>query len=96
LATYILMSTLNPGGLETLKERPERLREVNEEIQRMGATLIAQYAVLGPYDFVTILEAPDTETIARISVNLGARGTVRIQTLSAMPIDEFIAGLRAT
>ena len=96
MATYILMSTLNPGGLETLKERPERLREVNEEIQRMGATLIAQYAVLGPYDFVTILEAPDTETIARISVNLGARGTVRIQTLSAMPIDEFIAGLRAT
>lgn len=94
LETYILLSTLNPGGLETLKERPERLREVNQEIERMGARLVAQYAVLGPYDFVTILEAPDTATIARISVNLGSRGTVRIQTLSAMSIDDFVTGLR--
>ncbi|HVE91090.1 MAG TPA: GYD domain-containing protein [Actinomycetota bacterium] len=94
METYILLSTLNPGGLETLKERPERLREVNQEIERMGARLVAQYAVLGPYEFVTILEAPDTATIARISVNLGSRGTVRIQTLSAMSIDDFVTGLR--
>src|SRR5919198_1570975 len=92
--TYILLSSLNPGGLETLKERPDRLREVNEEIERMGAHVKEQYAVLGPFDFVTILEAPDNETVAKISVGMGARGTVRIQTLTAIPVEEFIEGLK--
>jgi uncharacterized protein with GYD domain len=92
--TYILLSTLNPGGLETLRERPERLKEVNAEIERMGAHVVAQYACLGPYDFVNILEAPDEKTIAKISVTMGARGTVRIQTLPAIEIDEFIASLK--
>jgi len=92
--TYILLSSLNPGGLETLKERPERLREVNQEIERMGGHIKDQYAVLGPFDFVTILEAPDNETVAKISIGMGARGTVRIQTLSAIPIDDFIEGLK--
>lgn len=94
MPTYILLSSLNPGGLETLKERPERLREVNQEIERMGGHIKDQYAVLGPFDFVTILEAPDNETVAKISIGMGARGTVRIQTLSAIPIDDFIEGLK--
>jgi uncharacterized protein with GYD domain len=92
--TYILLSSLNPGGLETLKERPERLREVNQEIERMGGHIKDQYAVLGPFDFVTILEAPDNATIAKISVGMGARGTVRIQTLAALPVEEFIESLK--
>lgn len=95
MATYILLSTLNPGGLETLSQRPDRLKEVNQEISRMGARVIEQYAVLGPFDFVTIIEAPDTATVSRISVNMGARGTVRIQTLSAIGIDDFIEGLKS-
>ena len=95
MPTYILLSSLNPGGLETLKERPDRLREVNKEIERMGASVKEQYAVLGPFDFVTILEAPDNETVAKISVAMGARGTVRIQTLAAIPVDAFIEGLKA-
>ena len=95
MATYILLSSLNPGGLETLKDRPDRLREVNEEVERMGCHVVAQYAVLGPFDFVTIVEAPDERTVARLSVNLGARGTVRIQTLTAIPIDDFITGLKS-
>lgn len=94
MPTYILLSQLNPGGLETLKDRPERLKEVNSEIERMGAKVVGQYACLGPYDFVNILEAPDDKTIAKISVTMGARGTVRIQTLPAIPIDEFIASLK--
>lgn len=94
MATYILLSSLNPGGLETLRERPDRLNEVNEEIERMGAKVKEQYAVLGPFDFVTILEAPDNETVARISVGMGARGTVRIQTLTAIPVEDFVAGLK--
>src|ERR671915_196529 len=93
--TYILLSSLNPGGLETLKERPERLREVNQEIERMGASVKEQYAVLGPFDFVTILEAPDNATVAKISVSMGARGTVRIQSLPATPVEEFIENLKS-
>ena len=95
MPTYILLSSLNPGGLETLKERPERLREVNQEIERMGATVKEQYAVLGPFDFVTILEAPDNATVAKISVSMGARGTVRIQSLPATPVEEFIENLKS-
>lgn len=94
MPTYILLSSLNPGGLETLNERPDRLREVNAEIERMGAQISAQYAVLGPYDFVTIIEAPDDRTVSKISVTMGARGTVRIQTLTAIPVEEFIEGLK--
>lgn len=94
MPTYILLSSLNPGGLETLKERPERLREVNTEIERMGGTVKDQYAVLGPFDFVTILEAPDNATVAKISVSMGARGTVRIQSLPATPVEEFIESLK--
>jgi uncharacterized protein with GYD domain len=95
MPTYILLSSLNPGGLETLKERPERLREVNHEIERMGGTVKDQYAVLGPFDFVTILDAPDNATVAKISVSMGARGTVRIQSLPATPVDEFIESLKS-
>ena len=95
MPTYVLLSSLNPGGLETLKERPERLREVNQEIERMGAVVKEQYAVLGPFDFVTILEAPDNATVAKISVSMGARGTVRIQSLPATPVEEFIENLKS-
>ena len=96
MPTYILLSSLNPGGLETLRERPDRLREVNQEIERMGGHIKDQYAVLGPFDFVTILEAPDNATVAKISVGMGARGTVRIQSLPATPVEEFIESLKGS
>src|SRR5271165_704689 len=89
MATYIMFSTLTDEGRKTLKERPERLREVNQEIERMGARVVNQYAVLGVYDFVNIIEAPSNEVIARISVELGARGTVQLTTLPAISIDTF-------
>lgn len=89
MATYIMLSTLTDEGRKTLKERPERLQEVNREIEAMGGRVTQQYAVLGGYDFINVLEAPDNETVARISVELGARGTVTLTTLAAMPIDEF-------
>ena len=89
MAAYIMFSTLTDEGRKTLKERPERLREVNQEIERMGARVVKQYAVLGVYDFVNIIEAPSNEVIARISVELGARGTVQLTTLPAMSIDAF-------
>jgi len=93
MATYIMLSTLTDEGAKTIKERPGRIREVNQEIEALGVKVVAQYAVLGLYDFVNIVEAPDNETVARVSIELGSRGSVKIQTLAAIPIDEFIAKL---
>jgi len=95
MATYILLSNLTDEGAKTIKEHPERIKEVNKEIEALGVKVTAQYAVLGPYDFVNIVEAPNNEAIARVSVELAARGSVKIQTLSAIPIDEFIAKVKA-
>jgi uncharacterized protein with GYD domain len=92
---YIMLSTLTDDGMETLHTNPRRIKEVNQEVEKMGARVIEQWAVLGPYDFVNLVEAPDNETVARVSVTLGARGTVKLMTLPAIPIDEFIASLEA-
>jgi len=90
---YILLSTLTPEGRKTVKERPHRIQEVNREIEAFGAKVVDQYAVLGPYDFVTILEAPDNATVARISIEFGSRGTVQIMSMPAISTDEFVASL---
>jgi uncharacterized protein with GYD domain len=96
MATYLLLSTLTDEGRKTLKERPERLEAVNKEIETMGGRVVAQYATLGLYDFVNVVEAPSNEVIARISVELGARGTVSITTLPAMSISAFTDILKAS
>jgi uncharacterized protein with GYD domain len=94
MAIYILLSTLTDEGRKTVKSKPDRIKEVNKEIEGMGAKVLGQYAVLGMYDFVNVVEAPNNETMARISVGLGARGTIQIMTLPAMPIDQFIKTLK--
>jgi uncharacterized protein with GYD domain len=86
---YILLSNLTDEGWKTVKEKPERIKEVNKELQAYGVRVISQYAVLGPYDFVNIVEAPNNETIAKVSIELGSRGTVKILSMAAIPIDEF-------
>ncbi len=86
METYILLSKLTDQGRKTLKENPHRIREVNQEVAAMGGKVVAQYAVLGPYDFVSVVEAPDNKTIAKISVELGARGTVEIMTLPVVAL----------
>jgi len=93
VATFILLSTLTDEGAQTIREEPERIRAVNKELDRMGVHVISQWAVLGPYDFVNLVEAPDNVTIARVSAAMASRGTVRIMTLPAIPIDDFIADL---
>jgi uncharacterized protein with GYD domain len=92
--TYILLSTLAPQGAQTLKATPERLLEVNREIESLGARVVEQWAVLGPYDFVSIVEAPDERVISQVSMALGSRGSARFETLAAIPVDEFL-GLNA-
>ena len=94
MPTYILLSTVVAKGRKTIRDKPERIREVNREIEAHGAKVISQYAVLGPYDFVNIVEAPDNESIARISLELGARGTVQIMTLPAIPAEDFIKTIK--
>jgi len=95
MATYILLSTLTDEGRKTIKGRPERIQEVNKELEAMGAKVVDQYAVLGQFDFISVVEAVDNETIARISVELGARGTVQITTLPAIPVASFVERLKA-
>jgi uncharacterized protein with GYD domain len=92
--TYILLSTLTAEGRKTLQNDPQRLNRVNDEVEAFGCTVIDQYAVLGPYDFVTLVEAPNNSTVAQLSLDLGSRGTVNILTLPAIPIDDFEAQLR--
>ena len=91
MPTYVMLSTLTPEGVQTIKNNPARIREVNKEIEQLGATVTAQWAVLGRYDFVNIVEAPDEKTMARVSLELGSRGTARYESLTAIPVDEFIA-----
>jgi len=95
MPTYIMLSNLTDEGAKALKANPKRLQEVNKEIEKFGAKVTAQYAVLGPYDFVSVMECPDNETIARVSVELASRGTVHLLTLPAVPIANFVRNLKA-
>ena len=94
MSTFIMLSTLTDEGAKTITENPDRIKEVNQEIEALGVKVVHQYATLGQYDFVNIIEAPDNETIARVSAELSSRGSVRLETLAAIPIDTFIARLK--
>ena len=91
---YILLSTLTDEGRKTVKEKPERIKEVSKEIEALGMKVLAQYAVLGPYDFVNVVEAPDNMSVACVSLELGSRGTVQIMSMPAVSLDEFIAAVK--
>ena len=93
MPTYIMLSSLTAQGVQTLKSNPDRLREVNRDIEELGARVVQQWATLGPFDFVNVVEAPDAQTIARVSVALGARGSTKVQTLQALDIDEFLKAI---
>ncbi|MFC2025065.1 GYD domain-containing protein [Chloroflexota bacterium] len=89
MAIYVMLTTLTDEGRKTLKSNPRRIKEVNKEVEAMGVKILAQYALLGPYDFINILEAPDNRTISKVAVELGARGTLQTMTMAAMTVDEF-------
>lgn len=90
---YVMLSSLTYEGAETIRKHPKRISEVNQELEAMGVKILSQYAMLGQYDFVTVVEAPDNVTVAKASLEMGSRGTIRIQTLAAVTIDELIANL---
>ena len=86
---YVMLTSLTDEGRKTIKGHPERIKEVNKEVETMGVKILAQYALLGPYDFVNILEAPDNQAVSKVAVELGSRGTLQTMTMAAMAIDEF-------
>jgi len=93
MPVYIMLSTLTAQGVQTLKSNPDRLREVNRDVEELGAKVLHQWATLGPFDFVNVVEAPDTATIARVSIALGARGSAKLQTLTALEIEELLGAI---
>ena len=93
MPTYILLTTLTAQGLQTLRSNPGRLREVNQDVEELGASVLHQWMTLGSYDFVNVVEAPDETTIAKVSVALGARGSSKLQTLTAISIEDFLSTL---
>lgn len=89
-----MTTTLTDEGRKTLKSNPQRIQEVNKEVENMGVKILGQYAVLGPYDFLNILEAPNNEAVSKVAMELGSRGTLQTTTLAAMKLDDFIQNLR--
>jgi uncharacterized protein with GYD domain len=90
MPTYIILSNLSDQGLQTLQANPDRLREVNKDVEELGAKVLHQWFLLGPYDFVNVIEAPDATTVARVAIALGARGSTRMQSFEAIEADQLL------
>lgn len=90
MPTYIMLSKLSPDGVQTIKNNPERIRQVNHELEQLGVNVTGQWATLGEFDFINIVEAPDEQTMVRVSLELSSRGSATYETLPAIPIDQFI------
>ena len=91
---YIMLTTLTDEGRKTIKTNPQRIKEVNTEVESMGVKILSQYALLGQYDFINILEASNNETVAKLAMELGSRGTLQTTTMAAMRLDDFISSLK--
>ena len=94
MPTYAMLTTLGPGGWETVRENPDRISAVRTEVENLGLRVVAQYALMGQYDFLNIIEAPDEKAMARAAVMLAARGTMRTTTMQAIPVDDLISLLK--
>ncbi|MFO7996076.1 MAG: GYD domain-containing protein [Dehalococcoidia bacterium] len=94
MAKFLMLTTLTDEGRKTIMENPGRIKEVNKEVEAMGAKVLAQYALLGAYDFVNVLEAPSNEAVSKVAMVLGSRGTLQTMTMAAMDIDDFIGSLK--
>jgi len=94
MSVYLMLTTLTDEGRKAIQEEPERLRELNKEVELMGVKSLVQYALLGQYDFVNIIEAPSNEAAARLAIRLSARGTTQTLTLAAIPVEDLIAALK--
>ncbi|MCW4039812.1 MAG: GYD domain-containing protein [Candidatus Bathyarchaeota archaeon] len=94
MPTYVMLTTLTDEGRKTIKKNPERIQDVNKEVEAMGIQIVSQLSLLGPYDFINILEAPNNEAVVKLAVELGSRGTLQTLTMAAMPIEKLIETLK--
>jgi uncharacterized protein with GYD domain len=95
MATFVMLSIISPEGATRLREKPQRLKELNAEVEAMGGRLLQQYALLGQWDFLTVIETADVVTMTKITTVLNSRGTLKTRTLTALDVDEFIAAMEA-
>lgn len=96
MATYIMLFRYTAQGVQNVKDSPKRVTAARKAFKRLGAELKAFYAVMGQYDTMFILEAPDDETAGRAALTVSALGNVRTETMRAFTEDEFkkmVAGL---
>ncbi len=93
MVVYVMLTTLTDEGRKTIKDNPRRIKEVNKEVEAMGVKILSQYALLGPYDFLNVLEASDNKAVAKVAMELGSRGTLQTMTMAAMTLDEFVGSL---
>jgi len=93
--TYLMLTKLTAQGVQTLKANPARLREVNRDVEELGAKVLHQWATIGEYDFVNIVEATDAAAIAKVSLALGARGSAKLQSLELLEVDALIVALES-
>ena len=93
MPTYVMLTTLGPDGWATVRENPNRIREVTQEVESMGLKVLTQYALMGQYDFLNLIEAPDEQAMAKAAIMLAARGTMRTMTMPAIPVEDLIARL---
>jgi uncharacterized protein with GYD domain len=91
--TYIMLTRLTSDGVKTIKDNPSRVQEVNKEVEQLGVKVLSQWATLGEYDFVTVVDAPDEKTMAKLSIEMGSRGSVINETLTAIDAEEFTSSL---
>jgi uncharacterized protein with GYD domain len=91
---YVMLTSLTDEGRKTIKQNPQRIKEVNKEVENMGVKILAQYALLGQYDFINVLDAPSNSALAKVAMELGARGTLQTMTMAAMTLDDFIASMK--
>jgi uncharacterized protein with GYD domain len=88
-----MLTSLTSDGVKTIKNHPGRVHEVNKEMEQLGVKVLSQWATLGQYDFVSVVDAPDEKTMAKVSIELGSRGTMNTQTLTAMSAEELTGSI---
>ncbi len=91
---YVILSNLTDEGRKTILDHPERIEEVNQEMENKGATIVEQYFLLGKYDFITIVEAPSKGVITKIVMEIASRGSIDTMTFPAMDVDGLIKDLK--
>ena len=94
MSIYVMLTSLTDAGRKVTDEDPDSLKEINKEVEYMGVKILSQYALLGQYDFVSILEAPSNEAVARLATRLSGKGTMQTLTMAAMEMDDIIAALK--